>query len=643
MKQLPTVISAISLMMLLGSFSHLPAQSYSALLISDEMKKDAHGVIRSYVKEIHVKDERRAELYEERIITIFNQKAARELGELVVSYDDFDKIGEMEAEIYDQLGNRIRKLKSKEIEDMSATGSSFATDLRVKVATLYHNVFPYTIRFSYRKTIKGLFALPHWIPQNYTSLSVESASLKVVAPSELEIRYKGLNVGEGPDISDKDGMKQYEWHVSDLTATKMEPYGPPSREFLPMVYLAPGRFEIEGYKGSSKSWKDFGMFYHQLNLGRDKLPAELASTVRELTQDLSTPEEKIQKLYSYMQENTRYVSIQLGIGGWQSFDANYVYKNGYGDCKALSNYVKSMLAAIDITAYPVLIKAGDYATDILPDFSGNQFNHAILCVPNEGDSMWLECTVNNFPAGYLGQFTADRYALIVTPKGGKLVRTPASLPETNRQNRLAKVVLDKSGNAQVQVSVETSGFQQDNLTEFIDGRSERERETWLRKSIHAKSFDITQYQFEGTKMTRIPTYRFQYELDARNWAAASGSRFFLAPNQLERYDQVPKAVKDRTQPVVTRYPYLDTDTIEYQLPDGYILESMPEMPIKLESEFGTYIANIDFKPEKGVLIYTRHLMMRKTRRPAEEYKDYRQFMRDIVKADKIQVVLSGRT
>lgn len=643
MKKLLIQGFAAFLMMLAVGMSHLQAQDYSALLIPKELKKNAQAVIRSSVKEIHVKDEKRAELYEDRTITIFNQQAAEELARLVIFYDDFDKISEIEGEVYDQLGRRIRKLKSKEIEDMSATGSSFATDSRVKVASLYHSVFPYTIHFRYKKTIKGLFSLPAWVPQNYSETSVEHARLTVYVPAGLEIRHKTMNVGEGPQITDSGENKKYEWEVSNLAIRQEEPYAPPMREYIPIVYLAPGEFEIEGYKGSSKSWKDFGMFYHKLNEGRDQVPPELAQKVQELTQNLPSSKEKIQALYAYMQENTRYVSIQLGIGGWQTFDANYVYKNGYGDCKALSNYVKSMLAEIDITAYPVLIRAGDYASDIVPDFSANQFNHAILCVPNEGDSIWLECTVNNYPAGYLGQFTADRYALMVTPEGGHLVRTPVSSPESNRQTRQARVDLDKNGNALVKVAVETSGFQQDALTEFIDGLSEREREEWLRKSIHAKSFDISGYEFKGTEMADIPIYRFQYELDARNWASASGSRFFLAPNQLERYDRVPRAVSDRQQPVLTKYPYLDADTIEYHLPDGFILESMPEMPIQLDSEFGTYTANIDFQPQDGVLIYTRRLLMRKTRQPAEAYDVYRQFIKDIVKADKIQIVLSGRS
>ena len=46
--------------------------------------------------------------------------------------------------------------------------------------------------------------------------------------------------------------------------------------------------------------------------------------------------EKIRVLYRYLQQNHRYISVQVGIGGMQPISASAVYTNGYGDCKGLS-------------------------------------------------------------------------------------------------------------------------------------------------------------------------------------------------------------------------------------------------------------------------------------------------------------------
>ena len=72
------------------------------------------------------------------------------------------------------------------------------------------------------------------------------------------------------------------------------------------------------------SWENFGSFISDLNKGRDELPVEMKQTVANLIKGIDTKEEKVAILYQYLQKNTRYVSVQLGIGGWQTFDAKYV-------------------------------------------------------------------------------------------------------------------------------------------------------------------------------------------------------------------------------------------------------------------------------------------------------------------------------
>ncbi|HEY4148413.1 MAG TPA: transglutaminase-like domain-containing protein [Chitinophagaceae bacterium] len=91
---------------------------------------------------------------------------------------------------------------------------------------------------------------------------------------------------------------------------------------------------------------------------RDQLPDEAKKKIHALTDSLHNEREKINAVYRFLQQNTHYVSIQLGIGGWQPFDAAYVYNKRYGDCKALSNYMVAMLREIGISGNSVLIRGG---------------------------------------------------------------------------------------------------------------------------------------------------------------------------------------------------------------------------------------------------------------------------------------------
>ena len=74
--------------------------------------------------------------------------------------------------------------------------------------------------------------------------------------------------------------------------------------------------------------------------------------------DITDPQTKVAVLYNYLQQNTHYVGIQLGIGGWQTYDAAYVATKKYGDCKALSNFMISLLKEAGIKGHAVVIKGG---------------------------------------------------------------------------------------------------------------------------------------------------------------------------------------------------------------------------------------------------------------------------------------------
>src|SRR5690606_888532 len=119
------------------------------------------------------------------------------------------------------------------------------------------------------------------------------------------------------------------------------------------------------------------------------LPAHIAQQVKALTSGITDVKEKITVLYNYLQKNTRYISIQLGIGGWQPFDDSYVAKNGYGDCKALTNYMQSLLTSANIPSFYTLVYAGASGTAknrFVPDLPSQQFNHVVICVPTGKDS-----------------------------------------------------------------------------------------------------------------------------------------------------------------------------------------------------------------------------------------------------------------
>ncbi len=629
--------------------------SYAVFNISKHLLKDANAVLRIDQNYLEVISEGRAKYRSKWAITILNKKADH-YAELKLVYDKLREIDLMKGTLYDQFGKEIRKLKKSDIKDESAVSSySIYEDTRVKIASLAHHSYPYTVEFEIELDYKGVLAYPRWQPQGSSDISVESSEMQVDMPQGLPLRFREMaahlinqeqssqagNTSEAGkpsqvvNIQKQEDRVLYSWKVRNLVSIDREPFAPDWRETVPTVYLAPSRFEVEGYKGEMSTWEEFGKWRYQLIQDQDQLPHSTIQRMKDLTAGIQDPLEKIRKIYEYLQSKTRYVSIQEGIGGWQPFPANYVDEKGYGDCKALSNYTKALLKSVDIKAHYTVVKAGSDELPILSDFPSNQFNHVILCVPLPQDTVWLECTSQTQAFGYVSDFTGDRDVLLITPEGGKLVHTPVYGQDDNLQHREATVKILESGNAEAQIKTRYQALQERGRGDLVEA-SQEDQKKWLYRAL-----DIPNFQIEDFKLTRykerIPYVEEELSLTIPKCASKSGSRLFLTPNLMERWDYVPERNENRKLEVVLDgdYDFSDRDVIRYELPAGYEIEYQPE-PVVIQSPFGEYKASTSW--EGNVLTYTRECKMNRGRFAPSSYGDLVEFFKQIAQADKDKVV-----
>ena len=256
------------------------------------------------------------------------------------------------------------------------------------------------------------------------------------------------------------GTDYYTWQIKNLKAIKKEEHVL-RWNVLPEVRFAVNTFNCYGYPGDFSSWQSFGKWIQSLNSDVCTLSPERAAEIRKMTDTIKTDKEKARFLYNYLQQNVRYVSVQLGIGGYKPFSATFVDQKKYGDCKALSNYMYALLKAVNINADYAIIRAGDNEEPADLFFPANSFNHAILCVPFKNDTTWLECTSSTQPFGKLGPFTENRNALIITEDGGKLVNTPRSTMQDNQFNSESHIVLDADGGAKASIKISCTGGYRD--------------------------------------------------------------------------------------------------------------------------------------------------------------------------------------
>ena len=610
-----------------------PPSAFVAGTIPVSLLKGANAVIRYEDCAISVRSRRKATYTIHRVTTVLNAEG-RDAGELFLYYDRFHEVDGIEARVFDATGKEIRSLRSDDVKDYDASAGALYEDMRVRYATIYHGAFPYTVETIVRYVYDGYLSWPDWYPERYNK-SVEYSRFSVTLPPAMKLRH--VQTFEAPPTSSVEGgTTTYVWEARNLVPFDPEPVGPPLEAQYRYVRVAPDEFELEDKPGSFASWNSFGRWYYDLYRERQTLPPEAHQVIRDALAGATSRRDSIRQIYDLLQDRTRYISIQLGIGGWQPFPASFVYEKGYGDCKGLSNYMMAMLDVVGITACPVIIENAPLPTALDPSFPYNPFNHVILCVPDGNDSLWLECTSQSIPFGHIGYTNENRYALLVGPAGGALVRTPSSQSGLNCQLRRAAVALTTVGLARATISTTFTGDQQDYVRRALVASSPKERDTWVRNHIAIGVFEIRNADFSGLSGSG-DTVSLAFTLDIPRLASVAGSRLLFQPNMMERRYYVPKPIEKRRFPVMHTYPYLDIDSITYTLPNGYHAEALPG-PVDLSMPFARYHAAI-VPGGEGTLIYSRWLEITASEIPATQYGEYRRFLELVAKADKASAAL----
>ncbi len=614
---------------------------YPVSEIAEELKKDANAVVREDRTICRILAKDRATIYSLFAVTILNAKGDAWAAK-VFGYDKFRKIKDLNAYAYDANGKQIKRLRNSEILDRSAFDGSLFSDNRIKAVDLSQSTYPYTVEFESEMEYKYLYSIDGSVIIPDENVSVQHASYQLNYPKDLKPRFREVNVVEPRKKVEimADGSESVQWIFENLKAVKLEPMGPYAEDIFPRILAAPNQFEYDGYEGDMSTWEAYGKWNQLLNKGKDGLPEATKQKVRELTKGLTTTEQKARVLYEYLQGKTRYVSIQLGIGGLQPFDATVVDQTGYGDCKALSNYMVALLKEAGVKGYYTTIMAGDDEPQVIVDFPSHQANHVIVAVPNAADTIWLECTSQTNPFGYQGTFTGDRKALMITETGGKMVATTRYTAEQNKQSRTAEVKVELTGDAKAKVKTTYSGIQYENGNlNFILNNQYDDQKKWIQRNTGIPSFDINSFSMTNKK-EKIPSAIVNLDLSLRRLATVSGKRLFLTPNLMNRSTFVPEKVESRKTKVVRKMAYLDLDTVYYSLPEEIYPEFLPE-PSKISSRFGEYEAS--YKVDQGKLVYIRRVKMNKGEFPPESYAELIDFYRSINKADNIKIVFLTKT
>ncbi|MDQ1167651.1 DUF3857 domain-containing protein [Flavobacterium sp. SORGH_AS_0622] len=610
---------------------------YSILKISDSLKENANAVLRLDQMDIVIASQRSMNIKVQRVVSVLNNKGLNDI-DAFQHYDKTTSIKSIEAVVYDAFGNEIKKIKRKDFKDQSAvSGSTLFSDNRVLYLDYTPISYPFTIVYTSEVETSNTAFIPQWYFLGGYYLSVEKCALNVTFPKELgfkkkEFRFSDFNITKTVDTDTK-----LSYTAVNILAQKQEDLSPSQTDLFPKVMMGLEHFHLEGVDGTATTWEAFGKWYGEKILtGTTTLPEETKTKIKALVGNEKDPVKKAKIIYDYVQKKSRYVNIAVGIGGWKPMLATDVDRLGYGDCKALSNYTKALLQAVDVPSYNTILYGDRYKSDIQSDFVSMQGNHMILAVPDKDNYIWLECTSQDDPFGYQGTFTDDRNVLVVKPEGGEIVRTKIYDDKGNTQTGKGTYTIDENGNFSGTLKIASQGSQYAAKSRVENLQPNEKEEHYKEYWDNINNLKLGKITFTNDKENILFTEDVQ--LSASNYGAVSGNKMIFVVDAFNQYTGNVKRIRNRKNPFQIQRGYLDTDEIEINLPAGFSVEFLPQN-YELKGKFGEYKTEI-LKKENNKITYKRSMFLNKGKYSNKEYDEYRLFMEQVSRNDNAKIILT---
>ena len=624
---------------LISFYSYAQKADYSTLFIPDSLNQNANAVVRLNQIDITISSQRKMKIHTKRVVTAFNERGRYAI-DASENYDKSSSVNSIEATVYNGFGNEIKKIRRSDFKDQTASGDgTMFSDTRVIYLDYTPTEYPFTLVYESEITTSNTAFIPTWMPITDYFVSTQKSILNVYYPDNLGFKKKESNFSKFKIEKITDNATQLSYQMSNIIAQKAESNSPSFITIFPKLMLGLELFNLEGVDGNAKTWKEFGQWYYDKILaGTTDVSDETKDKMKALVGNEKDPIKKARLIYKYVQKKSRYVSIQIGIGGWKPMYAKDVDRLGYGDCKALTNYTKALLNVVDVPSYNTIIYGDSEKMNIDSEFVSMQGNHMILAIPNEKEYIFLECTSQDDPFGYQANFTDDREVVIIKPEGGEIVRTKIYADKGNTQISKGNYTIIENGDFLGKINIVSEGTQYDRKAK-IEKLKPTDKEAFYKEywdNINNLKIGKTELLNDKEKIALTESI----DIQAKGYGVVNGNTMMFPLNAYNQFSEVPVRYRTRNNLLEIDRGFLDLDEIEITLPENYIIDAKPNN-FEIKDKFGEYKTELVVVSDSK-LIYKRSFLLNKGLYEKSEYENYRKFREQIAKADNSKIVLTKK-
>lgn len=405
---------------------------------------------------------------------------------------------------------------------------------------------------------------------------------------EPKILERNLNFRRTENVVN--GRRVYTWFASDVAPFVGEAFAADSNGVVMSIAVS-----------APTTWNDLAQWYNNLARDRYALSSLVSHRVDSIVKasNAASRLDTIRAVHRWVAQDVRYVSVSLGIGGYQPRTPDEVLNSGFGDCKDKATLFVAALRRFKIAANPVLLSLTGKPDPALPSMF--QFNHAIAAVQNGNGWTYTDLTAEFMPYGMIPDAYQGQFGIVIMPNGSaQQIRFPLTPVVDNISALQLHAIIDTSGSVVVRVHEETQGSPSIGMRTAFGAVMDSARRVNLEKALAQRLFPTESSAdslvgFNGKDFSQ-PTV-LTYKVSAKNVLKPVGSSRLFSMNvgfkgPARGYKNLVRDLEARTSrafPIdasrILGMVATETD-LRITLPEGWTAE-LPKN-VSATSFFGTY-------------------------------------------------------
>ena len=562
---------------------------------------------------------------------IFNERG-REIANVHLPYNSaFEKIKILRARTIKPDGTVV-DVRSSDIRDISPySGYAMYSSVKMKVMIMPaiedDCIIDYEWQVSGKKSIMPPDFWMGWYYQSQEPTVLSRFTLEV--PVNTRFRNTSHNTKLVPtETPSKDGKSvTVVWEGRDFGEINPEPYMPPLSEICPWFELS-----------SVNDWNEIAAWYWKLVEPQLKATPEIRQAVADLTKDKPAQLEQAKTIFYWVEDKIRYVGLEFGAGAYEPHSAKDVFDNRYGDCKDQATLLVTMLSAVGIKAYPVLVPVGFRGETDKRLPSPGMFDHAITVAEIDGKQVWMDTTAEVCPFNQLPEADRGVQVLVIKPGGGEFVKTPEFAADENKTVQTVSIKLNADGGITSSVAWYSTGSEDLGARATYKYAKPTEIKEGFESTVASVSPDAVLGSYSvGDPFKRDEPLKISYDFQAGGWANRTTKFLIFRPSLYQSVlSQTPFSKSDRKFDMVFESTSTNESETTISLPDGFKVEEIPQN-VSLKSDFATY--DRTYTLDGSTLKIAEKLVRNEARIPLARYVEAKKFYQQAIQAQKQQVVI----